>query len=316
MLPLALSAVVRPPRGEEGLIARLSLALALVSVAAACGATGPPNGAPASAKVQVVAVENFWGSITSQIAGGRVQVTSLITNPNTDPHDFDPTPNDARLMAGAKLVIVNGVGYDSKSSGLLTSNPVSGRVVLDVGKLLGKQDGDNPHFWYNPDYVDQVAAAITDDLKTVDPKDAASFDGNRAQFESVGLMAYHEEIAAIKQKYAGTPVGASESIFAYMAPALGLNLITPNGYMKAISESTPLSPADRVTVDQQVSDKQIKVFVYNSQNKTPDVDEVVRRAKSVGIPVTTITETLSPAGTTFQGWQTNQLKALYQALGG
>lgn len=298
------------------MIPRLVAAVALVLAAAACGATGPSNGGLTSGKVQVVAVENFWGSITSQIAGDRVQVTSLITNPNTDPHDFDPTPNDARLMAQARLVIVNGVGYDSKSAGLLASNPVSGRVVLDVGKLLGKQDGDNPHFWYNPDYVDQVAAAITDDLKTVDPKDAANFDGNRARFESVGLKAYHEEIAAIKQKYAGTPVGASESIFAYMAPALGLDLITPYSYMKAISETTPLSPADKVTVDQQVSDKQIKVFVYNSQNKTPDVDEVVRRAKSVGIPVTTITETLSPTGATFQDWQTNQLKALYQALGG
>src|SRR4029077_5827460 len=134
--------------------------------------------------------------------------------------------------------------------------------------------------------------------------------------KSTGLKDYHDTIAAIKQKYAGTPVGASESIFAYMSPALGLNLITPPEYMKAISEGTDPSASDKATVDRQVTSRQVKVFVYNSQNSTPDVQSLVDKARAAGIPVVQITETLSPAGATFQDWQTRQLKALLAALGG
>jgi zinc/manganese transport system substrate-binding protein len=290
--------------------------LVMMSLAAACGGPNSGGSSVSSGKPHVVAAENFWGSIATQVGGDRVQVTSIIRNPATDPHDYDPTPADARLLAGAKLVIVNGAGYDAKLSKLISSSQVPGREVLDVGDLLGKKDGDNPHFWYSPDYVDRVTAAIGDDLKKVDAADASAFDSQRDRFESVELQAYHKEIAAIKQKYSGSPVGASESIFAYQAPALGLNLITPPSYMQAISEGSELSAADKVTMDEQVSGKQIKVFVFNSQNATPDVQDVVNRAKAVGIPVTEITETLSPAGASFQDWQTKQLRALEKALGG
>jgi zinc/manganese transport system substrate-binding protein len=164
--------------------------------------------------------------------------------------------------------------------------------------------------------VDRVTAAIADDLKKVDPADASAFEDQRSRFESAGLQAYHDQIAAIEQRYAGTPVGASESIFAYLSPALGLDLITPPSYMQAISQGAEPSAADRTTVDEQVSRGQVKLFVFNSQNSTPDVQEVVSRAKAAGVPVTEITETLSPARSSFQDWQTRQLKALHRALGG
>jgi zinc/manganese transport system substrate-binding protein len=292
--------------------------LVVLLVAAPCGAAacGGAGSSGASGKPQVVAAESFWGSIASQVGGDRVQVTSIISNPGTDPHDYDPTPGDARLVAGAKLVIVNGAGYDAKIVKLASSNPAPGRQVLDVAGLLGKKEGDNPHFWYSPDYVDRVTTAIADDLKKVDPAGAPAFEDQRSRFESAGLHAYHDEIAAIKQKYAGAPVGASESIFAYLSPALGLKLITPPSYMQAISEGTEPSVAERATVDEQVSTRQIRVFVFNGQNSTPDVQEVVNRARAAGVPVTEITETLSPARATFQDWQTKQLEALDRALGG
>jgi zinc/manganese transport system substrate-binding protein len=305
---LALETLTRTVRRRPGLLAAV-----VVALAAACGGTGS-SGATTS-KVQVVAAENFWGSIASQIGGDRVQVTSIISNPDTDPHDYDATPRDARLIAQARFVIVNGAGYDAWASKLLSSNPSSGRQVLDVGDLLGKKEGDNPHFWYSPDFVEQVISKVTDDLKTVDQADASAFDGNRSRYEASGLKDYHDEIAAIKHKYGGTPVGASESIFAYLAPALGLELITPPSYMNAISEGTDLTPADKATVEKQVSTRQVKVFVYNSQNSTPDVKATVDQAKAAGIPVTEITETLAPPRATFQDWQTRQLKALYRALG-
>jgi zinc/manganese transport system substrate-binding protein len=294
------------------MVRRLLIAVAVLA-GVACG-TG--TGGSSHSQVEVVAAENFWGSIAAQVGGSSVHVTSIIVNPDTDPHSYDPTPTDARAIAQARFVIVNGAGYDAWAAKLLGSNPSSGRQVLTVADLLGKKEGDNPHFWYSPSYVDRVVDTITEDLKKADPADASTFDTRRDDYKASGLKAYHDVIASIKQRYGGTPVGASESIFAYMSPALGLDLVTPPSYMKAISEGTELSAADKVTVDQQVSGRRIKVLVFNSQNSTPDVQEVVNRARAAGIPVTQITETLSPANLTFQDWQTRQLQSLLQALGG
>ncbi len=274
------------------------------------------SSAASSGKIEVVAAENFWGSIAAQLGGDKVHVTSIITNPDTDPHAYEATPSDAILIATAKYVIENGAGYDPWAPKLAAANPVSGRLLLDAGNLNGVAEGGNPHMWYSPDLVTKVIDRITADLKQIDSADAGYFDQQNAAYKSIGLKEYHDTIAAIERKYSGIPVGASESIFAYMAPALGLNLITPPEYMKAISEGTDPSAADKATVDEQVTSKQIKVFVFNSQNSTPDVQSLLNKAHAVGIPVVQITETLSPANLTFQDWQTNQLKSLLQALGG
>lgn len=267
-------------------------------------------------KVEVVAAENFWGSIAAQVGGDRAHVTSLIVNPETDPHDYEPTPADARLIAGARYVIVNGAGYDSWAPKLLAANPVAGRVVLTVADFIGKKEGDNPHVWYSPTYVGRVVDRIASDLSAIDSGDASYFEQQRTAYQTAGLRAYHDTINAIKTKYKGTPVGATESIFSYLATDTGLNLITPAGYLKAISEGTDPSPSDKAAVLQQITGKKIKVFVFNSQNSTPDVKSLVDKAKAQGIPIARVTETLSPANLTFQDWQTDQLKELLAALGG
>jgi zinc/manganese transport system substrate-binding protein len=133
---------------------------------------------------------------------------------------------------------------------------------------------------------------------------------------STGLKNYNDLRSQIKLKYAGTPVGATESIFAYLAPDLGLNLISPPGFLKAISEGTDPTAVDKATMDSQIANKQIKVLVFNSQNSTPDVQALVDKARAKGIPVTSVTETLDPANLTFQDWQTKQLQALSDALAG
>jgi zinc/manganese transport system substrate-binding protein len=287
--------------------------LASLSVSA-CGLSS--TGLGASAKVEVVVAENFWGSIATQIGGDRAHVTSVIVNPETDPHAYEPTPADAQLIAGAKYVIVNGAGYDSWAPKLLAANPVSGRTVLTVGDFIGKKEGDNPHMWYSPAYVDRVLDKIASDLAAIDPADTAYFDQQKTAYKTGGLKPYHDTINAIKTKYSGTAVGATESIFSYLAEGTGLNLITPNEYLKAISEGTDPSPADKATVQDQIANKKIKVFVFNTQNSTPDVQSLVDKAKAKGIPVSRVTETLAPANLTFQDWQTNQLKELLAALGG
>src|SRR5579862_8552231 len=139
---------------------------------AALAVLGLPAPAGASAPLRVVAAENFWGSIAAQLGGDRVQVTSVIANPATDPHDYEPTAVDARTLAGAQLVIVNGIGYDPWATKLLKANPVEGRVVLTVGNLLGLSPGDNPHRWYSPSDVRRVIAAIVRDYERLDPEDA------------------------------------------------------------------------------------------------------------------------------------------------
>jgi zinc/manganese transport system substrate-binding protein len=264
--------------------------------------------------IHVVAAENFWGSLAAQLGGNRVQVTSVITNPATDPHDYEPSAVDARTFAGAQMAIVNGVGYDPWASQLIAANPVHGRVVLTVGDVVGVKPGGNPHRWYSPANVQQVISAIVRDYSTLDPKDAAYFAREKAQLETTGLAEYKNLIATIKRRFGGTPVGASESIFAPLAQALGLKLITPASFLKAISEGTEPTAADKTTIDRQIAKKQIKVWVFNSQNSTPDVARLTDAARKQGIPVTTITETLTPASATFQQWQVRQLKALVLAL--
>jgi zinc/manganese transport system substrate-binding protein len=291
--------------------AALASILVLTALAvAACGSSATAGGG----KLQVVAAENFWGSLAAQLGGDRVHVTSIVHSPATDPHDYEPTAADARTMAEAKIAIVNGIGYDPWAPKLLDANPVGGRELLTVGDLVGIKPGGNPHRWYSPANVQQVIDAIVAGYKKVDPGDAAYFDAQRAKLETQGLAKYKGLIAAIRAKYAGVPVGASESILTPLAEGLGLRLLTPVGFLNAISEGTEPTAADKSAADRQIRSRQIKLWVFNSQNSTPDVQRLTDEARAAGIPVATVTETLTPATASFQEWQSRHLRAIEQAL--
>jgi zinc/manganese transport system substrate-binding protein len=289
-------------------------ALGLAGCGSAASGSAGTTGGGSSKTLQVVAAENFWGSIATQLGGSHVKVTSIIDSPDADPHDYEPTAADGRAIAAADVVLINGVGYDTWATKLAAANPAPNRATLTVGEVVGVAEGDNPHRWYNPDDVTKVADQLTAEFKKADPTDAAAFDAQRTAFETTDLAAYQAVITEIKTRYAGTPVGASESIFAMLAPALGLDLVTPPAFLKAISEGTDPSAADKATIDAQISGQKIKVYVYNSQNATPDVQTQIAAAKAAGIPVTTITETMVPATATWQQWQTTQLEGLRDAL--
>jgi zinc/manganese transport system substrate-binding protein len=290
-------------------------ALLLGAAVGGCATTPPAGSSGPSAVVNVVAAENFWGSLAEQLGGAHAKVDSIISSPGADPHDYEATAADARTLAVADLVIINGVGYDPWATKLVNANPTEGRTVLTVGDVVGVASGGNPHRWYNPADVRTVIDQITADYKQLDPADAAFFDRQHTTVIGTNLKAYFGEINDIKARYGGTPVGASESIFAMLAPALGLNLLTPPGFLTAVSEGTEPSAADKSTVDRQIDQRQIKVYVYNGQNASPDVQAQVDAARARQIPVSTITETLTPAGASFQQWQVAQLVALQQALG-
>jgi zinc/manganese transport system substrate-binding protein len=281
----------------------------LVLMAAACGGATVAG----AGGINVVAGENFWGSIASQLGGSKVNVQSVVTDPNTDPHEYESSANDARAFAEAKLVILNGAGYDAWAQKLLDANPASNRQILNVSGLLGKQVGDNPHFWYNPNYVVQVADRITAEYKSMDSAQAGYFDQRRADL-ATALKPYNAEIANIKQNYSATAIGATESIFVYMAVSLGLNLTTPPEFMTAVAQGTDPPAGDVVTFQNQISGNQIKVLVYNVQTSTAVTTNIKALASARHIPSVGVSETLLPENLTFQDWQLKQLKSLEAAL--
>ncbi len=266
-------------------------------------------------RFSVVAAENFWGSIARQLGGSKVAVTSIIVNPATDPHSYEPTASDGVALAEARLAIVNGIGYDTWASKLLAANPADSRSGARTwAACSGCRQGDNPHQWYSPGSVRRVIDQITVSLQRLDPRDAAYFARRRVVFDTQGLATYNQLLAGIRSRYAGVAVGYSESIFQPLGQALGLRLLTPYSFAKAIAEGTDVSAADKQTVDNQASRRQIKVWVYNSQNATPDVQRVNQLAGAAHIPVTTITETLGPASASFEQWQVAELRSLQRAL--
>jgi len=296
-----------------------ALVVAVIALLAAGCALSPPAGGEGTGPtsphvVRVVAAEDFWGSIAAQVGGAHAHVDSIIASPDVDPHAYEPTAADARLLADAQVAVANGAGYDPWMQRLLAADGGS-RQVLDVGTLVGVAPGGNPHLWYSPTYVVRMADAVAADLARADPADAGYFAAQERRFEQVDLADYHSVIASIRARFAGTPVGASESIVVYLCAALGLDLVTPPSYLRAISEGTDVSAADTATVAAQIRGRTIDAFLENVQNLTPDVQTQVRAARAAGIPLVPVTETLRPAGVTFQTWQTAQLRALAAALG-
>lgn len=298
-------------KSAERSLTVLILGTLLSTVLAACGA--PPAGASTGKTLQVIAGQNFWGSIATQLGGLHVTVTNIVTNPNADPHDYESSTKDARAFATADYVILNGAGYDDWASKLLAGNPNQSRKVFTVADLLGKKAGDNPHFWYNPDWVEKVADKITADYQAIDPADSSYFSDQRAAFKTA-LKPYHDRIAKIRASFPGVAVGATESIFVYLSDALGLNLISPPEFMKAVAEGND-PPAQTVAeFHDLIAGKKIKVLVYNVQTSTNITEDLKRQATNNGIPVVGVSETLQPVDATFQEWQGAQLLTLQNAL--
>jgi zinc/manganese transport system substrate-binding protein len=297
--------------------APLALALALVATACGCGRSGSPaasGSGGAGGRLAVVAAESFWGSIAAQLGGRRASVSSIIVNPDTDPHSYEPNARDARALAGAQLVIVNGIGYDAWAHRLLAASPLPGRRVLNVGSALGLGAGANPHQWYSPAHVHLIVDRITAAYERLDPAAAAYFAQRRVTFLTMALARYEALRREIRTEFAGVPVGYSESIFQPLGEDLGLRLLTPYSFTKAIAEGTDVTARDKRLVDAQSSQRQIKAWIFNSQNVTPDVQRVNALVRKRNIPIVTVTETMVPASASFEQWQVRQLEALRTAL--
>jgi len=263
--------------------------------------------------IQVVAAENFWGSLVSQLGGNHVSVVSVVSDPNADPHEYESNANTAKIFATANYVILNGAGYDSWADKLLSAGTNTKRKVLNVADLLGKKNGDNPHFWYNPDYVNQVTFKMEQDLISIDPSNTEYYKEQYAQLQKA-LGSYQNRVLSIKNQFGKTPVACTESIFFYPAAALGLNLISPAEFMDAIDEGNDPPVQSVVKFQQLIKDKKIQVLVYNEQTVTPITESIKKMATDAGIPIVGITETIQPPDATFQDWMNGELMAIENAL--
>ncbi|MDG7043151.1 MAG: zinc ABC transporter substrate-binding protein [Nitrososphaerota archaeon] len=263
--------------------------------------------------IKVVAAENFWGSLISQLGGKYVNVTSIVTNPNTDPHEYESNAQDAADIANAGFVIVNGAGYDSWALLLISASHTKGQVVLNVQELLNQSSTANPHFWYSPTYVNITVKAMYNDLVAIDPKERAYFTQQYAALNA-SLGPYNGLIDQIREQFNGAKVAATESIFVYMANATGLDLVSPAAFMNAVSEGNDPPAQSEVQFDQILENHTAGVLVYNEQTVTPLTTTIRELAASEGIPQVGITETIQPPNVTFETWMYGELVSLYGAL--
>lgn len=232
---------------------------------------------PGSGKViAVVAAENFWGSLISQLGGTHANVTSLISDPNTDPHEYQSNPSTATVISEAQLVIVNGAGYDTWALNIISASSSPNQRVINVQKLLGKPVNANPHFWYSPYYVNDTVKAMYNDLVAIDPADTAYFHQQYAALNSSLSQSYMSREVQIKQQFAGVPVASTEDMFVYMANATGLDVVSPPGFMTAVAEGND-PPALDVAFMQELLEcgtGTVRVLVFNVQTVTPLTDSV------------------------------------------
>ena len=264
------------------------------------------------AGVQVVAAENTYGDLVQQIGGVHVHVLSIISDPNVDPHEYESNVDSARQIADADLVVANGGGYDDWIDKLMATTQNGKRAVIHAFDVTSVHLKENEHVWYNPDNVLEISQKITEALKQKDPADAADFDVNFAALKAE-ILKLDARLAGLKTKYAGTPILLTETIFLYQSDLIGLNVMTPWTFDKAIAEGNDPSPSDAVTAERQVKEKQGKVLVYNLQTVTPITTKLEDEAKVVNIPVVPVTETMPPESH-YQTWMADQLDVLEKAL--
>ncbi|QBJ79994.1 metal ABC transporter solute-binding protein [Aquitalea sp. USM4] len=284
-------------------ITRLASLLALACTSLLAQASGQP--------INVVAGENFYGDVAQQIGGKHVHVTSILSNPDQDPHLFEASASTAKALSAARLVVYNGIDYDPWMAKLLSAAKAPGRKEIVAGQLMQKKTGDNPHLWYDPATMPLVAKAIALELEAADPSSKAEYEQNLKRFLD-SLQVINSKVKSMHARYAGTPVTATEPVFGYMASALGLKMRNEK-FQLAVMNNTEPSASDVAAFENDLKTHQVKVLFYNSQASDQSAKRVQKIARESRVPVVGVTET-TPAGKHYQDWMLGQLNALHQAL--
>ncbi|SEP75748.1 zinc/manganese transport system substrate-binding protein [Faunimonas pinastri] len=262
--------------------------------------------------LQVVAAESVYGDIARQVGGSDVEVTSILSNPDQDPHLFETSPSTARALSGADVVVYNGADYDPWMDKLVAANKGrSGRAMLIVADLSGHKTGDNPHLWYEVDAVRKTAAALADAFVRLDPSHEAAFRKRAEEFDGA-VEALDSRIGTMKARFAGVPVTATEPVFGYMAEELGLEMRNARFQMSVMNETEP-SASDLAAFQDDLKGRKVRALIYNDQVSDQMTSSLLDLAKTSGIPVVGVTET-EPSGLSYQNWMAGRLDALEQAL--
>lgn len=290
----------------------LFLAVVFLLVSACGGSSLASNGS--SQTLKVVAAENFYGDIARQLGGEHVTVTSILSDPQVDPHTYQSNVQTGLAVSQANLVIANGGGYDDWMDQILSASPNSNRLLLKSFDIAPRHLPDNEHVWYSFADITAIAQSLAGDLKKLDPTDAAAFERNLQTFKQ-SIQALEQKVTEIKTKYHGTPVGLTETIYLYQTEIEGLRVLTPLDFEKAIAEANDPPAATVVTATDQINNRQIKVLISNEQTVTPVTTNLLNLAKQKQIPVVEVSETMPP-GKSYQAWMMDQLNALQLALGG
>ena len=267
-----------------------------------------------TARVPVVAAENFYGDVIRQLGGDHVQVTTILSNPDEDPHLFEASPKTARALQHAALVVYNGADYDPWMDKLLAvSKSNDKRTVIVVAKLVGRKAGDNPHLWYDPATMPAVAKAVSAYLVSADPSHKSDYDARLAAFLG-SMKPIDSTVAQLKTHYKGVPVTATEPVFGYMADAIGFEMRNLRFQMASMNETEP-SAADIAAFEKDLRERRVHVLIYNSQATGALTKRMLNIAKDAHVPSISVTETL-PAKETYQQWMQSQLDTLSGALQG
>jgi len=251
--------------------------------------------------------------VISQVGGQYVQVSAIMSNPNTDPHTFEASPAVAREINAAQLIVQNGVAYDTFMSTIESAAPGDSKVI-DVQKLLGLPDSTpNPHLWYNPTTMPKVADAVAADLAAIQPSHAAYFKANAKSFVT-SLDSWYSAIAAFKQAYAGVPVATTEPVADYMLQAVGADNLTPWTFQADIMNGVDPSPQNVALQKSLFTDHKVKVFLYNQQVTDPLTESLITLANQNGIPVVGVYETMPTPGYDYQTWMLTEVQDLRKAV--
>jgi len=292
-------------------IARRALSLSKYLVAGAAVLAMGQAAFAQDAKIQVVAAENFYGDVVHQLGGEHVDVTSILSNPDEDPHLFEASPKTARALQHANLVVYNGADYDPWMAKLLNASNNAKRAIIVAADLIGKKGGDNPHLWYDPATMHAVARAVTAALETADPANKSAYDANLTKFLD-SLKPIDAKVAELHARYAGVPVTATEPVFGYMSDAIGLSMRNMR-FQLATMNDTEASASDIAAFEKDLREKRVHVLIYNSQATEALTKRMLKLAQQSHVPTMSVTET-EPAGKNYQVWMSSQLDALSAAL--
>jgi len=290
---------------------------AVVALTSSCSssATSGTAGNAASSKIVVVGAENEYADVLSQIGGRYVAVSAVMSNPNTDPHTYEASPQVAAEVSRAKLVVQNGLGYDDFMHQIEQASANGGQKVIDVQSLLHLPDSTaNPHLWYQPTTMPAVAAAAAADLEAIDPAHKAYYAANLAAF-TASISAYTSAIATLKARYAGAAVATTEPVADYLLDAAGFNNLTPWAFQAAVMNGTDPSPQDVATQQALFTGHKIKAFVYNQQVTDSLTTSLLSLAKANDIPIVGVYETMPTPGYDYQKWMVAEVNALGDAVG-